>query len=428
MKLHFKTFCFFIVVHTVNYFGQFNDSTWRKLDPLDTSGKPIYDVYFVTQDLGFVSGTTLPTQINGFPGVHIIGKTTDGGISWDTTVTFYGGWGNFIDFLNDSVGYSGDPNILRTSDQGENWDLTYRLYGGQIRSIEFTDDKNGWAVSVATPRIFKTNDAGLTWIEKFPDDTLNQGFYMSAIDSNTVYIASDEFLSFTDDGGETWSNIPIPALFDIYRIKEIIFINKNYDMLFSEYCSILVTKDGGQTWFDRSTSACDYPISAADAIGSLSITIATSGGEILRTDDGGIIWTKQLISEPFTRFNRIDMVNKDVSYVVGHLGIMYKTTNGGVTYVNETQSIIPKHYYLSNNYPNPFNPSTTIEYRIPKLSDVRINVFNILGEKVATLVNEHQHPGTYKVEFNAEGLSSGIYYYQLRAGNYSATKKMLLIK
>jgi len=85
-------------------------------------------------------------------------------------------------------------------------------------------------------------------------------------------------------------------------------------------------------------------------------------------------------------------------------------------------------FQLSNNYPNPFNPSTIIRYEIGNTSDVKLKIYNLQGEEIKTLINKEQTAGTYEVKFNANGLSSGIYLYRLQAGNFIETKKMTLIK
>lgn len=85
-------------------------------------------------------------------------------------------------------------------------------------------------------------------------------------------------------------------------------------------------------------------------------------------------------------------------------------------------------YTLNQNYPNPFNPSTSISFALPETAEVRLIVFNAIGEEVATLANEELPPGLYKYQFNAHNLPSGIYYYRLQAGAYIETKKMMLIK
>ena len=89
---------------------------------------------------------------------------------------------------------------------------------------------------------------------------------------------------------------------------------------------------------------------------------------------------------------------------------------------------VPTEFVLFQNYPNPFNPTTKIKYSIPKESNVTIKVFDILGEEVMTLVNEKQEAGSYDVDFDGSNLVSGIYIYQMQAGEFSNTKKMLIIK
>jgi hypothetical protein len=89
---------------------------------------------------------------------------------------------------------------------------------------------------------------------------------------------------------------------------------------------------------------------------------------------------------------------------------------------------LPAGFALEQNYPNPFNPSTMIGFTIPKAGYVTLKVYDILGREVQTLVNERQNAGNHSVTFSASNLPSGMYFYRLQAGNYSATKKLLLLK
>jgi len=85
-------------------------------------------------------------------------------------------------------------------------------------------------------------------------------------------------------------------------------------------------------------------------------------------------------------------------------------------------------YRLEQNFPNPFNPATNLEFGISKLGFVSLKVYDVLGNEVATLVNEKKNPGSYKVSFDGSSFSSGIYYYKLSVDNFSDTKKMILLK
>ena len=96
--------------------------------------------------------------------------------------------------------------------------------------------------------------------------------------------------------------------------------------------------------------------------------------------------------------------------------------------VKEEVSYIANKYLLLQNYPNPFNPSTTIKYSIPQNGFVKLTIYNLLGEVIATLVNEEKSIDIYEVEFDAVSFPSGIYFYRLQAGSFVETKKMVLIK
>ena len=110
----------------------------------------------------------------------------------------------------------------------------------------------------------------------------------------------------------------------------------------------------------------------------------------------------------------------------GYSNIAFATTL--VTGIHPVTSEIPKAYKLFNNYPNPFNPSTKIKFDIPKSSFVKITVYDITGSEVKTLVNEVLQPARYDIEFNPGSLTSGIYFYKLTTNEYTATKKMVLVK
>ena len=104
--------------------------------------------------------------------------------------------------------------------------------------------------------------------------------------------------------------------------------------------------------------------------------------------------------------------------------------NGSYEYSQaiEAEVLAPLEFSLEQNYPNPFNPITVIKYSIPQASKIELKVFDILGNEIETLVNEEKQPGRYDIEFNAKAIPSGVYFYQLKAGSYIETKKMILLK
>ncbi|MCH7516312.1 MAG: T9SS type A sorting domain-containing protein, partial [Bacteroidetes bacterium] len=103
-------------------------------------------------------------------------------------------------------------------------------------------------------------------------------------------------------------------------------------------------------------------------------------------------------------------------------------TWSGVVSVERENNLFPDEYSLSQNYPNPFNPSTTIKFSVPQQSNVVLRVYDILGSEVANLVNETLDAGNYTINFDASQFASGMYIYTLTAGDFTTSKKMMLLK
>ncbi|NOS86185.1 MAG: T9SS type A sorting domain-containing protein [Ignavibacteria bacterium] len=124
----------------------------------------------------------------------------------------------------------------------------------------------------------------------------------------------------------------------------------------------------------------------------------------------------------------MQFLNDSIGYVVGAGGTILYTTDGGITFVNHTSSDIPNGYFLSQNYPNPFNPLTNIKFDIPKRSNVKISIYDILGKEISVLVNEELNPGIFEVNWDASNFPSGVYFYKIETEDYSESKKMVLLK
>ncbi|NWG27607.1 MAG: T9SS type A sorting domain-containing protein, partial [Ignavibacteriaceae bacterium] len=160
----------------------------------------------------------------------------------------------------------------------------------------------------------------------------------------------------------------------------------------------------------------------------------TNDGVFKSTDNGGS-WThlsSSGLNNPYVHC----LFFNSAGYLFAGTGIsLCRSVEPIITSVDDSVSEIPQSFLLFQNYPNPFNPITKIKYQIPASLNsskggtlVTLKVYDLLGSELATLVNEEKSAGTYEVEFDAEQLSSGIYFYQLKAGEFIQTKKMVLIR
>ncbi len=187
--------------------------------------------------------------------------------------------------------------------------------------------------------------------------------------------------------------------------------------------STTLTSDGGSDIFIAKYDG-DGNLLWVDHAGG---TTQDFGGGIATDGSGNIVVTGTFSGTAF--FGDTTLTS------AGVFDIFITKLDAGVTGIEE-EFALPQSFNLSQNYPNPFNPSTTIEFSIPQTGFVTLNVYNILGEMVATLVNEELNVGTYTTHWNASGVASGVYLYRLQAGtpptgsgkSFVETKKMVLMR
>jgi hypothetical protein len=253
-------------------------------------------------------------------------------------------------------------------------------------TVNFVDYNTGW-VSGDYGKIVKTTNSGLNWIDQTSGtnkDLLSASFY-----------------------------------------------NNNIGWIVGNDGEILNTTNGGNNWIIQTGVTSNF-LYSVNCVNNFICWAVGGSGTVIKTTNGGANWI--LIDVGIkTKFNSVNFINQNTGWIVGDNGFILKTTNGGTVFISRMPESIPEKYYLSQNYPNPFNPSTKIKFDLKedgriKMEDVKLTIYDILGREVQTLVNEQLQPGTYEVTFNGSNLPSGIYFYQLKAGDYVETRKMLLIK
>jgi len=149
--------------------------------------------------------------------------------------------------------------------------------------------------------------------------------------------------------------------------------------------------------------------------------------ELLTTED--TVWIAEPGDEFWIAQDIVPSNYVDLSFIgIAPFWILGLSTEPPVIVSAEDEEFIPVELALEQNYPNPFNPSTSIQYTISNQQFVSLKVYDILGNKVATLVNSEKPAGVYEIEWNASNVPSGVYFYQLKTGSFVQTKKMLLLK
>jgi hypothetical protein len=300
---------------------------------------------------------------------------------------------------------------------------------------------------VRGPSFFiKSTDGGESWISKdmsafaaglvdvhffSPDSGIAVGL------SNSNHSQSTGVILFTSDGGENWTKTYSSSREGEWCWK-ISFPSRNTGYVSLQRnvgspVNFIKTTDGGNTWFEKQFFSSAYYV---QGIGFANDTLGWIGGNssqtTYKTTDGGDTWTPANFG---SRINRFQFINEYVGFAGGQT--VYKYTGIPVTSAENLDK--PEDFSLSQNYPNPFNPSTKIRFSIPTLTPVRggsnngllyvtLKIYDSLGKEVMTLVNEEMRPGENEFEFFADGLSSGVYYYQLRAGSFVDSKKMIVLK
>jgi len=209
-----------------------------------------------------------------------------------------------------------------------------------------------------------------------------------------------------------------------------------------DYATVKYSSDGALQWVARYNSADSSWDGAAaieiDRFDNIYVTGTSDGGIVsIMYDTAGVEqWIARYDESEKDSYDAIAMSvdNSGNVYVAGYSSYFYRSAYTIIKYTQDPVSVksedsgLPTKYTLLQSYPNPFNPSTTIEYALPISGEVSLIIYNLLGEELARLVNGQQDAGFHKATWNASNMSSGIYFYRLTAGDFIQTKKMLLLK
>jgi photosystem II stability/assembly factor-like uncharacterized protein len=395
--------------------------------------------------------------------------SNDNGESWvwrSDNVTFTTAW-DFAFGRNGEVFASTYDCLFVTTDRGNSWNRMYKgLHGSPVIRICTTPDGVFYALTFYWG-LLKTTDNGGVWqtqaagfrgADFFFINT--QGYYFKATQYRGAFLSTDQ--------GTSWKRIASDTLkFLLVDTKDRVYVGH-------EFTGIRRSEDNGETWDELLKVAPyqdNYRLSmAVDSVGRI---IVAQGDTVYFSPDDGASWQKSLYRPgswglrecQFGRNGEIvaiaDSQGTQSPVMSTDFGASWKVLSNGLesnlltrlaispdgylylgpnsasvfrsmTPVVSSSSDLASHeirsWQLLHNYPNPFNPSTTIAYRLEGRSHVLLTVFNTLGQEVSTLVRGEQEAGYHEVRFDGSSLPSGVYFYRMQAGSLAETKKLLLLR
>ena len=394
-----------------------------------------------------------------FPKVY---RTTDGWLHWDSIptvglpyhLTAIAAKDSVTAFVSDAGGPTssgGNAKLYKTTDAGLNWSIIDSTGGtaGYYNDIQFSKSNPQFGIAMSDAAnglggpyiVNKTTDGGVTWVKTNPPGVpYSYGFFYTAyaIDPQFYGFASVESFSImssytTTDGGSTWylGDSTVSVLY----WGDIVFNDdKQHGVMFgNEWPNIKVTSNGGNNWVTVNAGTDINGNSTASWVSNTNVVFicafeSPTNKRVIRSDDNGLTWQQQdAPTLPIREIDNIRYGNSMYGYAITDEGYVLKSVQS-VSVVPVEMTTFATSFVLQQNYPNPFNPSTKIKYSVPQMLQVEIKVYDVLGNEIVTLVNDEKPIGNYQVSFNASNLPSGVYFYQLRAGDFIETKKMMLMK
>jgi photosystem II stability/assembly factor-like uncharacterized protein len=360
--------------------------------------------------------------------------------------------------------------FLKTTNSGQSW-FTYGSLPANVYyllGLSFVNSTTGFALAAydysggVNDGVIKTTNAGLNWFVLPMPENINSVSDIHFIDLNTGFVVGyDEVndtaravILKTTNSGSNWSRQIFMQLRDF---SGIYFSNSLTGLVISSSDPVIEpvdnrtykTTNSGSNWFLNSTfdDAILYGVKSVVGTGVYLIF----GSRLLpsfeymeffaKTTNYGFNWSQGSLNDTGLVLVDAKLLDQNNWYMTGgnlisqSYPVILHTTNGGTIGIVPIGPEVPKYYLLYQNYPNPFNPETKIKFAIPSSGgvnstsgNVTLKVFDILGKEVVVLVDENLTTGIYEVTFDASKLTSGIYFYRINAGEYTETKRMMLIK
>ena len=342
------------------------------------------------------------------PGVYI---TTNNGVNWtQTTFPYFAGSLHAKGTRLFATAYSNGSVSMYSDNLGVNWTNM------NMQAYCFASNNTTLFAATGNGLLSSTND-GLNWSTRSSQVTpyllVKDNFVYTAAGSANLWVSSNNGVNWTAANGITNS---------VYSLA-----TNGTEIYAGTYDGgVLKSTDNGYN-FTHTTAFSGYQIYSLVATGSYIIAGAFSGTGIYVSANKGTSWTQRNDGLGSSMIRTLFLANGFVFAAAGGTQIWRREFQNLVS-VNNISAEISSAYSLSQNYPNPFNSSSKFKFKIAKLGNVKITVYDLIGCEVETLVNERLNAGTYSIQWNAGNYSSGVYFYRMQTEGYIETRKMTLIK
>lgn len=400
------------------------------------TSKTLTNCFFINPSTGWISGDS-----------GTIIHTTNSGNNWEiqNSGTFNNiesifflnerlGWALTYNVFPDSTGFQG-TEILTTVNGGNNWNSSlFPDTNMFMKTVFFLDSLKGFMGGISAAIVMTTN-AGISWTYTDTDTTLLfklPVFNIKFFDNNLGYacggfrdIAGITWV--TTNGGFNWKGTVLAPepFFDLTILNNQNTICAGGDLEYGS--SIASTTNMGNTWYYDTLGVFGLATGIDHRTPSEIWMAASYAGKFIYSADTGITWTP--IETPGnTAVFDIDFADTSIGFACGVNGSILKYDKTSSPVINNSVVVSNSDFELLQNYPNPFNPKTIIRYSLFENKFITLKIFDVLGNEVASLVNEKQKAGSYIVNFEGTNYPSGIYFYKITSDEYSVTKRMLLIK
>lgn len=371
------------------YLSKDNGSTWDSLSSVSIDPTEFIEV----GDLLLSASSYGRTPEAKWP-LPCVFRSVDSGRSWDSVLAGVYGAPSIV-LVGSTLYTNPDGELFSSVDTGRTWSRidSSGEFPGHIAAIITNGSTIYLGIQtdrlIQPDRLYRSTDDGNTW------DSLDTGipwWYFNVLaESSRVYVAAQHGGFYvSSDQGNTWKTMNL-GLPDSSGFRNL-FLVENHLLLAS------VFRDWSQT--------------------------------VYQLDLSGTRWEKFDAGLSLDPYAYICDFSSNDSYVflAAWNSIWRRLLSDLVTQVKGPSAYLPKAFIVEQNYPNPFNPSTTIKYELPKASEVKLSIYDMLGREVSVLVNERRNAGVHEVKFDGAGLSSGVYFYRLQAGNSVQAKKLVILK